>query len=67
MERADQEAAIEMTVGIVGLGAVGIPLASMLARAHGISVRLHDLDEDVLAELQGPWTRAGRSSRASAC
>ena len=51
MERADQEAAIEMTVGIVGLGAVGIPLASMLARAHGISVRLHDLDEDVLAAL----------------
>ena len=40
-----------MTVGIVGLGAVGIPLASMLARAHRISVRLHDLDEDVLAAL----------------
>ena len=48
-----------MTVGIVGLGAVGIPLASMLARAHGISVRLHDLDEDVLAEL-----RDGRSPLA---
>lgn len=59
MGRADQEAAIEMTVGIVGLGAVGIPLASMLAHAHGISVRLHDLDEDVLAEL-----RDGRSPLA---
>ncbi len=53
MERADLEAAGELTVGIVGLGAVGIPLASMLARAPGIGLRLHDLDEEILAALQG--------------
>ncbi len=53
MERADLEAADELTVGIVGLGAVGIPLASMLARAPGIGLRLHDLDEGILAALKG--------------
>ena len=53
MERADLEAADEVTVGIVGLGAVGIPLASMLARAPGIGLRLHDLDEGILAALKG--------------
>ena len=59
MERADQEGAQEVAVGVVGLGAVGIPLASMLARAPGTGVRLHDLDEDILVAL-----RDGRSPLA---
>lgn len=54
MAKADPDAAAEVTVGIVGLGAVGLPLASMLARAPGVGLRLHDLDGDVLeAVAQG--------------
>lgn len=49
----------EVTVGVVGVGAVGLPLAALFARAPGVRVVLHDVDAGVLERLA-----AGRSPLA---
>lgn len=41
----------ELTVGVVGLGAVGIPLAALFASDGRLRLRLHDVNGEVLTAL----------------